>query len=274
MSVLMCSAESSVMHMQVELCLNSFSTSLPQLSVSACCHWQMCTLSAVLSQRWCCQINQSLYVHVICCPLTTLVLSDEAVCARHVLFFTTGWTAGGHWWTTRVAKDVSDQGDQHNNGPHQILDNPSALCLTMWATNQIRFGVGRIDSPDKLFMNGVGLIFSPLFPSSDWVSLRSSRSKYKASTITPFFLFLFFFFFSTLRSKTVWINLSSKKKTKKNRRKKIVVHQLHRFLFSFFFFLFFLTTVSRRLEPLKFISREHSPMLSESATYYSVVFCR
>ena len=44
----------------------------------------MCTLFAVLSQRWCCQINQSLYVHVICCPLTTLVLSDEAVSARHV----------------------------------------------------------------------------------------------------------------------------------------------------------------------------------------------
>ena len=31
----------------------------------------------VLTQRWCCQINQSLCVHVICCPVTTLVLSEE-----------------------------------------------------------------------------------------------------------------------------------------------------------------------------------------------------
>ena len=179
----------------------------------------MCTLFAVLSQRWCCQINQSLYVHVICCPLTTLVLSDEAVSARHV--FCSSRLAElpvvTAWWTTRVAKDVSDQGDQHNNGPHQIFDNPSALCLTMWATNQIRFGVGRIDSPDKLFMDGVGLVFFPLFPSSDWVSLRSSRSKYKASTINNFFLLLF----STLRAKTVWINLSYKKKKKKKKKKKM-----------------------------------------------------
>ena len=138
----------------------------------------------VFVPSWCSQINQSLYVHVICCPLTTLVLSYKpvTVCARYllsshnvgvvrrsclctarVLFFTTGWTAGGHWWTTRVAKDVYDQGNQHNNGPHQdqILDKPSVLCLTMLATNQIRFGVGLIDSPNRLFMNGTGLFFFP-----------------------------------------------------------------------------------------------------------------
>ena len=33
------------------------------------------------------------------------------------------------------AKHVSDLGSQHNNGPHQdqILDNPSAVCLILWA---------------------------------------------------------------------------------------------------------------------------------------------
>ena len=208
----------------------------------------MCT---VFVPNWCCQINQSLYVHSICsklvlsdkpvplwppcllCPLTTLVLSDKPVtvcapyllsshnvsavkriclCTARVLFFTTGWTAGGHWWTTRVAKDVYDQGNQHNNGPHQdqILDKPSALCLTMLATNQIRFGVGLIDSPNRLFMNGTGLFFFP-------------------STIN-------YFFFWTLRPKTVWINLSSKHETKKKRRKKIVVKQLHGFLSVFCFY--------------------------------------
>ena len=40
---------------------------------------------------------------------------------------------------TRVAKRVSDQGNQHNNGPHQdqIFDNPSGHCLALWAKNQI-----------------------------------------------------------------------------------------------------------------------------------------
>ena len=65
----------------------------------------MCT---VFVPSWCCQINKSLYVHIICCvlsqrcycqtnqflcppcllcPLTTLVLSDKpvSVCARYLL---------------------------------------------------------------------------------------------------------------------------------------------------------------------------------------------
>ena len=39
---------------------------------------------AISSQRWCCQIKQSVYVHVIC---SKLVLSDKAVCvcARYLL---------------------------------------------------------------------------------------------------------------------------------------------------------------------------------------------
>ena len=44
--------------------------------------------------------------------------------------------------------------------------------------------------------------------------------------------------------------------------------------FQFFFFFFFLAKVSRRLEPLRFVSQEHSPMLLETAWYKSVVFCR
>ena len=52
--------------------------------------------------------------------------------------------AGGHWWATQIAKHVSDQGNQHNNGPHQdqIFDNPSALCLVLWSKNRIQLGVG------------------------------------------------------------------------------------------------------------------------------------
>ena len=41
---------------------------------------------------------------------------------------------------------MSDLGNQLNNGPHkdQIFDNPSALCLALWAKNQIQLlGVGR-----------------------------------------------------------------------------------------------------------------------------------
>ena len=35
-------------------------------------------------------------------------------------------------------------GHQHNNGSHQdqIFDNPAALCLVLWAKNQIRPGGG------------------------------------------------------------------------------------------------------------------------------------
>ena len=43
-----------------------------------------------------------------------------------------------------LTKHVSDQDNQHNNGPHQeqIFDNPSALCLALWAKNRIRLGGG------------------------------------------------------------------------------------------------------------------------------------
>ena len=73
---------------------------------------------------------------------------------------------------------MSGQGNQHNNGPHQdqIFDNPSALCLALWAKNQIWLGVcvcvcvcvgggggggGGTDTPNKLFMQGVQLSVSP-----------------------------------------------------------------------------------------------------------------
>ena len=47
--------------------------------------------------------------------------------------------------STQVAKHVSDLGNQHNNGPHQdqIFDNPSALCLALWAKTRIRLRWGR-----------------------------------------------------------------------------------------------------------------------------------
>ena len=63
--------------------------------------------------------------------------------------------------TTQVAKHVSDQGNQNNNGPHQdqIFDNLSALCFALWAKNRIRFleGVGTDapNAPNKLFMKCV-----------------------------------------------------------------------------------------------------------------------
>ena len=63
---------------------------------------------------------------------------------------------------------MSDQGNQHNNGPHQdqIFDNPSALCLALWAKHQIRFGEegggGETDAPNRLFMKGLRLFVSPL----------------------------------------------------------------------------------------------------------------
>ena len=39
---------------------------------------------------------------------------------------------------------MSDLGNQHNNGPHQdqIFDNPSALCLALWAKNRMAKGGG------------------------------------------------------------------------------------------------------------------------------------
>ena len=58
------------------------------------------------------------------------------------------------------AKHVSDLGNQRNNGPHQdqILDNPPALCLALWAKNWIRLcggGGGGPEVPNRLFMKGL-----------------------------------------------------------------------------------------------------------------------
>ena len=73
---------------------------LSKEAVSVCARYLPCFFATlVLSHKcsqctcalfvpsWCCQINQSLYVHVICCPLTTLVLSYKpvTVCARYLL---------------------------------------------------------------------------------------------------------------------------------------------------------------------------------------------
>ena len=101
---------------------------------------------------------------------------------------------------------VCDQGNQHNNGPHQdlIFDNPAALCLALWAKIRLGLGmesggggegrVGGTNVPNGLFMKGVGL-----YPSSSsfcpWclLCLRSFRSKYNISTINfllDFFLLL------------------------------------------------------------------------------------
>ena len=48
--------------------------------------------------------------------------------------------------TDELAKRVSDQGNQHNNGPHQdqIFGNSSILCLVLWAENLIRLEGGRL----------------------------------------------------------------------------------------------------------------------------------
>ena len=108
-----------------------------------------------------------------------------------------------------LTKHVSDQDNQHNNGPHQeqIFDNPSALCLALWAKNRIRLGGGgegggRTDAPNRLFMKEV--LHSDSIKNktnkrkqkilSDLLCLKSSRSKYNASTIN--YLLVFFFFYT------------------------------------------------------------------------------
>ena len=96
---------------------------------------------------------------------------------------------------------VSDQGNQHNNGPHQdqIFDNPSVLCLALWAKNWIQFWL-------------LGGLFISLLREYDFRSfclsnknnknknpvlnllcLRSSRSKYNTSTINYWLVFFLHF---------------------------------------------------------------------------------
>ena len=92
--------------------------------------------------------------------------------------------------------------EKNNNGPYQdrIFDNPSALCLALWAKHRIRMGGwggggGGTDAPYRLFMKGVRLSVSTIKnnikknPPSDLLCLRSFRSKYNASTINYLLVF-------------------------------------------------------------------------------------
>ena len=92
--------------------------------------------------------------------------------------------------STQVAKHVSDLGNQHNNGPHQdqIFDNPSALCLALWAKTRIRLRWGRGEGEELMHLIALyegsrtyfSLCISPLHIQP---VLRSSRSERNASTI-------------------------------------------------------------------------------------------
>ena len=77
--------------------------------------------------------------------------------------------------------------------PHQdqIFDNHSALCLALLTKHWIQLGGGGggNDAPNRLFMKGVRLSVFPFFPVSDLLCLRSSRSKYNASTINCLLVF-------------------------------------------------------------------------------------
>ena len=67
---------------------------------------------------------------------------------------------------SETQKQVSDLGNQHSNGPHQdqIFDNPSTLCLAMWAKNQIR--LGGADSPNRLLWKEYNFLSLSLFSFS------------------------------------------------------------------------------------------------------------
>ena len=86
--------------------------------------------------------------------------------------------------------------------PHQdqVFDNPSALCLALWARHQIWHGGGGggggggTDTHKRLFMLGTyffNLLFIFLSSPSDLLCLRSFRCKYNASTIN--YLLVFFY---------------------------------------------------------------------------------
>ena len=92
------------------------------------------------------------------------------------------------------------------------------------------------------------LFASPLFVFQNWINYWWSKMK-------------------KMRRKK-W-----RKKKKKREREKERESVLRIKCRTFFQFCF-LTKDSRHLEPLRFISREHCPMMSESATYYQVLFCR
>ena len=64
---------------------------------------------------------------------------------------------------------MSNQGNQHNKGPHQdqTFDNLSALCLASWTKNRIpcQGGVGGTDTPNRLFMKGEEISPPPPSPT-------------------------------------------------------------------------------------------------------------
>ena len=110
------------------------------------------------------------------------------------------------WWQMSCSgrETRADQGNQHNNGPHQdqIFDNPSSLCLTLWLNPpKICSSWGRADAPSRLFTKGVGLslhffvfFHRPIYS----VYGLPFTVRHNATTITlP--SFLFFFPFPTLR---------------------------------------------------------------------------
>ena len=111
---------------------------------------------------------------------------------------------------------MSDLHNQLYNGPYQdqMFDDPSALCLALWAKNETALTGGN-HAPNRLLMKGVGLSFllpitphshpPPLPPSpSDLLCLPDVNIALRQLIICFFsflFFFLFFFsFFSTLRA--------------------------------------------------------------------------
>ena len=90
---------------------------------------------------------------------------------------------------------MSDLGNQHNNGPHQdqTFDNPSAICLALWAKDRFRLR-DVTDALNSFFTKGV-VFFLSFFKfffitPSDLLCLRSPRSKCNAAAINYLLFFL------------------------------------------------------------------------------------
>ena len=89
--------------------------------------------------------------------------------------------AGGHWWATQVAKQVSDPGNQHNNGPHQdqISDKPSALCLVLRDKIRIQLQAGPMHQTGSLWKEERNLsFFIPPPPNQIWSTCNASTINY------------------------------------------------------------------------------------------------
>ena len=79
-----------------------------------------------------------------------------------------------HWWATQVVKRVSDLGNQHIMVPNRIqynYDNPSALCLALWAKNQIWLGGG--GGGGERLIHPIGSSFWSEYNSPSFFSLFS-----------------------------------------------------------------------------------------------------